>query len=123
MSIIRNSLPAIILFILGVLLACYLVPIELEQMKWEVPGMPETYPIEQLCRPIFLGALCFLPFVGAVLYSFMGTMDRYMTRNFVSYFLMCTMIMLLIYILADFTDNMERFRSRFDDPLLGALYF
>lgn len=123
MSIIRNSLPAVILFVLGVLLACYLVPLELEQMKWEVPGMPETYPIEQLCRPIFLGALCFLPFVGAVLYSFMGTMDRYMTRNFVSYFLMCTMIMLLIYILADFTDNMERFRSRFDDPLLGALYF
>lgn len=123
MSFIRHSLPAIILLLLGTLLACYLVPIELEQMKWEVPGMPETYPIEQLCRPIFLGLLCFLPFVGAVLYSFMGTMDRYMTRNFISYFLMCTMIMLLIYILADFTDNMERFRSRFDNPLLGALHF
>lgn len=120
---IRNSLPAIILFVLGTLLAMYLVPVELEQMRWEVPGMPETYPIEQLCRPIFLGLLCYLPFIGAVFYACMGTMDRYMTRNFISYFLMCTMIMLLIYILADFTDNMERFRSRFDDPVLQALHF
>ena len=123
MSFIRHSLPAIILFILGSLLALYLVPGELEQMKWEVPGMPETYPIEQLCRPYFLGLLCYLPFLGAVMYAFMGTMDRYMSRNFISYFLMCTMIMLLIYILADFTDNMERFRSRFDDPVVQALHF
>ena len=123
MSFIRHSLPAIILLILGTLLALYLVPGELEQMKWEVPGMPETYPIEQLCRPVLLGLLCYLPFVGAAMYMFMGTMDRYMTRNFISYFLMCTMIMLLIYILADFTDNMERFRSRFDDPVVQALRF
>ena len=123
MSIIRNSLPAIILLVLGSLLAWYLVPIELEQMRWEVPGMPETYPIEQLCRPIFLGLLCFLPFIGAVFYACMGTMDRYMSRNFITYFLMCTLILLLIYILADFTDNMERFRSRFDDPVIQALHF
>lgn len=123
MSIIRNSLPAIILFVLGSLLAWYLVPIELEQMRWEVPGMPESYPIEQLCRPIFLGLLCYLPFIGAVFYAFMGTMDRYMSRNFITYFLMCTLILLLIYILADFTDNMERFRTRFDDPVLQALRF
>lgn len=123
MSFIRNSLPAVILLILGTLLAYYLVPVELEQMKWEVPGMPESYPVEQLFRPILLGLLCYLPFIGALLYMFMGTMDRYMCRNFVSYFLMCTMIMLLIYILADFTDNMERFRSRFDDPVTQALHF
>ena len=123
MSVFRNSLPAVVFFLLGSLLAWYLVPVELEQMRWEVPGMPSSYPIEQLCRPIFLGLLCYLPFIGAVFYAFMGTMDRYMTRNFVSYFFMCTMIMLLIYILADFTDNMERFRTRFDDPVLQALRF
>ena len=123
MSILRNSLPAVILFLLGSLLAWYLVPIELEQMRWEVPGMPETYPIEQLCRPIFLGLLCYLPFIGAVFYAFMGTMDRYMSRNFITYFLMCTLILLLIYILADFTDNMERFRTRFENPLIEALGF
>ena len=123
MSVLRNSLPAVLFFLLGSLLAWYLVPVELEQMRWEVPGMPSSYPIEQLCRPIFLGLLCYLPFIGAVFYAFMGTMDRYMTRNFVLYFFMCTMIMLLIYILADFTDNMERFRTRFDDPVLQALRF
>lgn len=116
-------MPILILLVLGTVLAMYLVPSELEQMKWEVPGMPESYPIEQQCRPIFLALLCYLPFLGALLYSTMGTMDRYMTRNFVSYFLMCTLILLLIYVLADFTDNMERFRSRFDDPLIQSLKF
>jgi lipopolysaccharide export system permease protein len=123
MSFIRRTLPALTLLILGTLLALYIVPIELEQMRWEVPGMPSTYPVEQLCRPIFLALLCYLPFLGAVFYGFMGTMDRYMTRNFITYFLMCTLILLLIYILADFTDNMERFRSRFEDPVLQALHF
>ncbi len=116
-------MPALIFLVLGALLAMYLVPSELAQMEWEVPGMPETYPIEQLCRPIFLALLCFIPFIGAVIYAFMGTMDRYMSRNFISYFLMCTLILLLIYILADFTDNMERFRTRFDDPVTQALAF
>lgn len=123
MSFISRTFPALALLVLGALLAMYLVPIELEQMKWEVPGRPEDYPIEQVFRPVLLTILCFLPFVGAVIYGFMGTMDRYMTRNFISYFLMCTMILLLIYILADFTDNMERFRTRFEDPVLQALHF
>ena len=119
----QRCLPAVVLFVLGCLLAAFLVPSELEQMQWEVPGMPDSYPIEQMCRPVFLGVLCFLPFIGALGYSFMGTMDRYMSRNFISYFLMCTLILLLIYILADFTENMERFRSRFDDPVIQALRF
>jgi len=122
-NIIKRITPILILFALGTLLAWYLVPAELEQMKWEVPGMPETYPIEQKCRPIFLLILCYLPFIGSLFYACMGTMDRYMTRNFISYFLMCTLILLLIYILADFTDNMERFRSRFDDPIVQSLKF
>lgn len=119
----QRGMPAIVLFLVGTLLALYLVPAELEQMQWEVPGMPDTYPIEQMCRPVFLALLCYLPFIGALGYSFMGTMDRYMSRNFVSYFFMCTGILLLIYILADFTDNMERFRTRFDDPVIQALRF
>ena len=122
-NIVQRLMPAIIWLVLGTLLAWYLVPSELEQMKWEVPGMPESYPIEQLCRPIFLGLLCYLPFIGALCYAFMSTIDRYMSRNFISYFMMCTLILLLIYILADFTDNMECFRSRFDDPVIQALKF
>lgn len=115
--------PVIMFFLLGSLAALYLAPSELEQMAWDVPGMPESYPIEQKLRPILLCLLCYLPFVGAVIYALMGTMDRYMSRNFIAFFLMCTSILLLIYILADFTDNMERFRSRFDDPLVQALRF
>ncbi len=116
-------LPFVILAALGTLLAMTLVPQELEQMQWELSGMPENYPIEQKMRPILLMVLCYLPAIGALVYGFMGTMDRYMSRNFISYFLMCTLILLLIYMLADFTDNMERFRERFDNPLPTTFVF
>ncbi len=122
-GLLTRFLPALIFGILGTLLAMYLVPGELEQMQWEVPGMPDSYPIEQKMRPILLMLLCYIPCIGAVAYGFMGTMDRYMSRNFITYFLMCTLILLLIYMLADFTDNMGRFRERFENPLLQTLYF
>ncbi len=108
---------------LGTLLAYFLVPGELAQMRWEVAGMPESYPIEQKCRPLFLLLLCYIPFLGALTYCFLGTMDRYVSRCFINYFLLCTAILLLIYMLADFTDNMERFRTRFDDPVAQAARF
>lgn len=122
-AILRKFLPAVILLALGVLLAWQLVPGELEQMKYEVPGIPASYPIEQKCRPVLLLLLCFLPGLGAVCYGFMGTMSRYVSRNFITYFMMCTLILLLIYVMADFTENIERFRSRFDDPLAQTLKF
>ncbi len=116
-------LPLIVLSALGTLLAMYLVPGELEQMQWEIPGMPESYPIEQKLRPILLLVLCYIPAFGALVYAFMGTMDRYLSRNFITYFLMCTLILLLIYMLADFTDNLERFRERFENPLQMTFIF
>ena len=124
MPVIVKKLLLILLCLAGgTLLAAYLVPGEWEQMRWEVSGMPESYPIEQKCRPFFLLILCYLPMLGAIAYAFMGTMDRYMSRCFINYFLLCTVILLLIYMLADFTDNMERFRTRFDDPVAQAMSF
>lgn len=122
-ALLRRFTPALILFLLGAALAALIVPAELEQMRWEVPGMPSTYPLEQQLRPILLLTLCMLPCAGAVVYALLGTMDRYIMRAFTSYFLMCTLILLLIYILADFTDNMERFRTRFDNPIVQAGLF
>lgn len=122
-TLVKNLLITLLFLAGGTLLAMYLVPGEWEQMRWEVSGMPESYPLEQKCRPFLLLLLCYIPFLGAVFYSFMGTMDRYMSRCYINYFLLCTAILLLIYMLADFTDNMERFRSRFDDPLTQALAF
>ena len=120
---LKNLLLILLCLAGGTVLAYFLVPGELDQMRWEVSGMPESYPIEQKCRPLFLLLLCYLPFIGSLIYSFMGTMDRYVSRVFISYCLLCTFILLLIYMLADFTDNMERFRTRFDDPLLQAGFF
>jgi len=107
----------------GILFAFLLIPYELEQMHWEVPGMPASYPIEQMMRPILLFFLCFIPFIGSIIYGSMGTMSRYIAKSFIHYFLLCTIIMLMIYIMADFTENLDRFRSRFDDPLPKILSF
>ncbi len=122
-GIIKNMLLILLCLAGGTLLALILVPSELEQMRWEVSGMPESYPLEQKFRPILLLVLCYIPLLGALVYAMMGTMDRYMSRTFINYFLLCTAILLLIYMLADFTDNMERFRTRFDAPLRQALLF
>ena len=122
-GIVKNMLLLLLCLVGGTLLALVLVPGELEQMRWEVAGMPESYPLEQKFRPILLLVLCYIPLLGAMFYAFMGTMDRYVSRCFINYFLLCTAILLLIYMLADFTDNMERFRTRFDDPLRQALLF
>ncbi|MFI3244066.1 MAG: LptF/LptG family permease [Akkermansia sp.] len=119
----KRSLPVLIFFILGSALAALLVPTELEQMKWEVAGMPPSYPMEQKMRPILLMLLCYIPFIGAICYAFMGTMSRYIARNFINYFLLCTGILMMIYILADFTDNMERFNTRFEEPVKQCLIF
>ncbi len=119
----KNSLPILIFFILGSALAALLVPNELEQMQWEVAGMPASYPMEQKMRPILLLLLCYIPLIAAIFYAFMGTMSRYVARNFISYFLLCTSILMMIYILADFTDNMERFNTRFEEPVKQCLIF
>lgn len=108
---------------LGILCAFMLIPYELEQMHWEVPGMPESYPIEQKMRPALLLLLCFIPFISSLVYESMGTMSRYIAKSFIHYFLLCTMIMLMIYIMADFTENLDRFRSRFDNPMPKILAF
>ncbi len=122
-AFIQRFFSTLIFAALGTVLAFYLVPGELDQMQWEVPGMPDSYPIEQQLRPILLLVLCYIPAFGALVYTFMGTMDRYMSRNFITYFLMCTLILLLIYLLADFTDNMGRFSERFANPLLMTFKF
>lgn len=122
-DVAKRWLPAAVLFVAGLLLSMYLVPGELERMEWEIPGMPESYPIEQKCRPFFLLILSFLPFIGAVVYGFMGTMARYVSRVFIASFLLCTSILTLIWLLADFTDNMERFRNNFESPLVDTFRF
>ena len=73
---LKNLLLILLCLAGGTVLAYFLVPGELDQMRWEVSGMPESYPIEQKCRPLFLLLLCYLPFIGSLIYSFMGTMTR-----------------------------------------------
>ena len=75
-NLIQRLLPVVVLFALGTVLMLYLVPSELAQMNWELSGMPEDYPLAQKFRPLLLTLLCYLPFIGSLMYACMGTIDR-----------------------------------------------
>ena len=45
MSRLMRLRPFLILLVLGAALAFCVVPVELEQMRWEIPGMLDTYPL------------------------------------------------------------------------------
>ena len=91
-------------------------------MQWEIPGTRSEYPMAQTMRPILISIGCFLPALGAFIYAFLGIMDRYITRQFLTSFLLCTGILSLIFILGDFADNANDLGD-LENPLVSTLYF
>lgn len=118
----RRFLPFIILAILGGLAAWFLMDREWSQMKWEIPGTPDEYPLAQQMRPLFISVGCFLPCLAALVYALLGIMDRYISRLFLSSFFLCTGILALIFILGDFSEKAGDY-GEFEDPLLGTMRF
>lgn len=119
---LRRFTPFIVLLIIGVVVACFLMNREWSQMKWEIPGTPSEYPLAQQLRPFLISIGCFLPCVAALIYAFTDIMDRYITRLFLSSFLLCTGILSIIFILGDFAENVGDLGS-FENPFLGTLRF
>ncbi len=119
---LRRFLPFILTLGIGSVLAFYLMNREWSQMQWEIPGTRAEYPLAQSLRPWLISIGCFLPAVGALIYAFIDIMDRYITRMFLSSFLLCTGILSLIFILGDFAENVGEF-GEFDDPILSTVHF
>lgn len=111
-----------LLFILGAGVAVYLIPKEVAQLNWETPGLLSQYPFVQQLRPILIGLACFLPALGALLYSMGRILDRYVAKSLFSTFGMTTSIIFLIWLLADFSDNVSDITGM-ESPLRGMLSF
>lgn len=96
---------------LGAVLCAILVPAEIEAVRQQLLGFPDSAVGAQQARPWILAGVCFLPALGALLYAFGGTLDRYIVRSFGENFLICLAALFIIWFLLDFSDKISDFRE------------
>lgn len=58
-----------------------------------------------------MAALCFLPALACLCYSLGGTLDRYITRQFLGIFGICIAALITIWLLIDLSDKVSDFRG------------
>lgn len=122
MQAIRRWTPTAIFLILGIVGAYILMNKEWAQMQWEIPGRPSEYPFAQQMRPYLIAVACFLPFVISIIYQCADIMDRYVSRLWMEAFFMCTAILITIFILGDFAENVNDLMD-LPNPVLSSLRF
>lgn len=96
---------------LGAVLCAFLVPAESHAVKQQLVGFPDSDVASQQARPLILGALCFLPALASLVYTFGSILDRYIIREFLSIFGICLSALLMIWLLIDLSDKISDFRS------------
>ncbi len=106
----RLWLPAALIAV-GAGLCGWLVPGEIEAVKQQLIGFPDSDVQAHELRPWVLTGLCFLPAVAALIYALSGAMDRYIARQFAGIFGVCLGALLMIWLLMDLGDKIGDFRE------------
>ena len=96
---------------LGTLAALALVPREIQAVNIHLLGFPDSDRTTLNLRPVLLGSLCFLPAIAALCYAFAGALDRYLTRQMLGAVGICSFALLVIYVLIDINDNIDKFQK------------
>jgi lipopolysaccharide export system permease protein len=107
----RHLLLTLALVVLGAALCALLVPAESRAVEQQLVGFPDSDVRGHQIRPILLGGLCFLPALASIAYTFGGTLDRYMTRQFLAIFGICLSSLFSIWLLIDLSDKVGDFRN------------
>ncbi len=107
---LRFLLP-ITLTVLGAMLCALLIPVEVESVKQQLIGFPDSDTPTHHLRPMVLGALCFLPALGSLFYGLSSRLDRYIARQFTGIFGICLAALILIWLLMDLADHIGDFRD------------
>ncbi|NWK54828.1 YjgP/YjgQ family permease [Verrucomicrobiaceae bacterium N1E253] len=125
-----TDLPAIkrffwpaLLTALGLAACLWIVPRETVAVEEHILGFPDTDIQAHNIRPWLLAFLCMLPAIGAWMYSFSGTLDRYMSRQFLGSFLLCMGTLLGVFVLMDLQNNMSDFKEAEDTMGLILTYY
>ena len=87
------------------------VPAEFRAAQQQLIGFPDADVQAQQARPMVLAALGFLPALAALVYAFGGTIDRYITRQFLGIFGICLCGLFMIWMLIDLTNNFSDLRG------------
>jgi lipopolysaccharide export system permease protein len=111
--LLRFLLP-LALVALGAVVCAVLIPLEMEAVKQQLLGFPDSDVVAHQARPWVLGALCFLPAVAGGVYSLGGTLDRYIARQFAGIFCICLGALVSIWLLMDLADKIGDFRDSKD---------
>ncbi len=111
MSKIPRWLPPLLLALLGVAAAAILVPHEQAAVNEQLSGFPDSNIFSHSIRPYILAALCLMPAIALIAYSFGNTFDRYLARQFVGIFLICLGALFAIWLLIDLSDNLSDFKK------------
>ncbi|MDP3852020.1 MAG: LptF/LptG family permease [Luteolibacter sp.] len=122
-SIFRSHGPRILVILalaaLGGLLSAWLVPAECRAVARQLVGFPDSDLRTHQARPIVLAGLCFLPALAAFVYTLGGTLDRYVSRQFLGILGVCLSSLFMIWLLIDLSDNVSEFRE--SDHILATL--
>jgi len=110
-SLIRSYLWPVLLTVLGGVLCMQIVPREVIAVEEHILGFPDTDIPGHKLRPYLLVLLCMLPAIGAWIYKFSGTLDRYLARQFISSFGLCMGALLAVMLLTDLQNNISDFRE------------
>jgi lipopolysaccharide export system permease protein len=95
----------------GAALAAWLVPGEMEMVKQQLAGFPDSDVQSHAARPWVLAGLCFLPALVGFIYALSGTMDRYIARQFGGIFCICLSALLGIWLIMDLADKVGDLRE------------
>lgn len=95
----------------GLLAACWLVPAEQKAVADQLLGFPDSHVASQQARPVIMALICLLPAVAALAYLLGDTLDRYITRRFVTMLGICLGAFYAIWLLIDLSDNLSEFQS------------
>lgn len=115
MNSLRNHLARfllpLVLAALGAALCAILLPPEVEAVRQQIVGFPDSDVAAHEARPWILAGLCFLPALAGLLYALGSTMDRYITSQFGSIFGVCLSALVTIWLLIDLSDKIGDFRE------------
>jgi LPS export ABC transporter permease LptG len=122
-NFIHRFLPAILLTLLGLGVAAFLAPREVQEVKDHLTGFPDSDATAHLLRPTVLSALCLIPALAALYYGLVRALDRYLIRQFMGAFVLCFTALYAIWLISDLTGNISDFRES-GDPwgFIGKYY-
>ena len=96
---------------MGAGLCAMLLPPEYRAVTEQLLSFPDSDVTAQNARPLVIATLCFLPALASIIYACGGTLDRYVTRQFLGIFTICLSALCLIFLLIDASGRVGDFLS------------